>query len=315
MSHTAQKKDISDPQVIEIFCQSVISLERLNYLYLLTVADICATSPVVWNGWKDNLLKTLYHRAQHYFEKQPQHDDQQKATLAHFNADEQQRLIAFWTSLSNTHYQQQQSTDDLLRHARLWLESNQTLPVASLAPSQVKGVTSLLIFADDQPGAWLILTATFDQAKLNIVDAKLYTNSQRQALIELKFLSPKHWSHNEQSNWLEQLLTSMRQQQLPQTPFFQKPNSRQQQFSIKTRVNINRMVDHSEVSLISRDRPGLLYRCALVFHQQGINLISARISTAGLRVEDVFLMRNRHGKALSDDEAEALAPALEQALT
>lgn len=314
MSHTAQKKDISDPQVIEAFCQSVMSLERLNYLYLLTVADICATSPVVWNGWKDNLLKTLYHRAQHYFAKQPQHDDQQKAMLARFNSDEQQRLTHLWTSLADTHYQQQQTADDLLRHAQVWLESTHPLPIASLAPSPVKGVSSLLIFADDHPGAWLILTAAFDQAKLNIVDAKLYTNNQQQALIELKFLSPKHWSEDEQNTWLQRLLYSLHQHQLPTTPFFQKPNSRQQQFSIKTQVNINRLTDHSEVSLISRDRPGLLYRCALVFHELGINLISARISTAGLRVEDVFLMRNRDGKALSDEEAKALAPALEQAL-
>ncbi|HQR95509.1 MAG TPA: hypothetical protein PLF09_02805, partial [Thiotrichales bacterium] len=210
--------------------------------------------------------------------------------------------------------QQQQSADDLLRHAQLWLQTSQTLPKASLAPSQVKGVTSLLIFADDHPGAWLILTAAFDQAKLNIVDAKLYTNNQQQALIELKFLSPKHWSEDEQNAWLQQLLSNLHQHQLPTTLFFQKPNSRQQQFSIKTQVNINRQTDHSEVSLISRDRAGLLYRCALVFHELGINLISARISTAGLRVEDVFLMRNRDGKALSDEEAKALAPALEKAL-
>lgn len=314
MSHTAQKKDISDPQVIEAFCQSVATLERLNYLYLLTVADICATSPVVWNGWKDNLLKTLYHRAQHYLEKQPQHDDVQRATLSHFSHFDQLRLTQFWTSLADTHYQQQQTADDLLRHAQVWLESNQPLPIASLAPSPVKGVSSLLIFADDHLGAWLILTAAFDQAKLNIVDAKLYTNNQQQALIELKFLSPKHWSADEQDTWLQQLLTNLHRHQLPQTPFFQKPNSRQQQFSIKTQVSINQQADHSEVSLISRDRPGLLYRCALVFHELGINLISARISTAGLRVEDVFLMRNRYGQALSDDETQALASALEQAL-
>lgn len=314
MSHTAQKKDISDPQVIEAFCQSVATLERLNYLYLLTVADICATSPVVWNGWKDNLLKTLYHRAQHYLDKQPQHDDVQRATLSHFSHFDQLRLTQFWTSLADTHYQQQQTADDLLRHAQVWLESNQPLPIASLASSPVKGVSSLLIFADDHLGAWLILTAAFDQAKLNIVDAKLYTNNQQQALIELKFLSPKHWSADEQDTWLQQLLTNLHRHQLPQTPFFQKPNSRQQQFSIKTQVSINQQADHSEVSLISRDRPGLLYRCALVFHELGINLISARISTAGLRVEDVFLMRNRYGQALSDDEAQALASALEQAL-
>ncbi|MBP7900686.1 MAG: [protein-PII] uridylyltransferase [Gammaproteobacteria bacterium] len=314
MSHTAQKKDISEPEVIERFCQLVVTPERLNYLYLLTVADICATSPVVWNGWKDNLLKTLYHRAKHYFEKQPQHDDRQRATLAHFNDEEQQRLTQFWTSLANTQYQQQQSADDLLRHAHVWLDGLQPLPIASLAASEVKGVTSLLIFADDHPGAWLILTAAFDQAKFNIVDAKLYTNNQHQALIELKFLSPKHWSHNEQQDWLSQLLDNLRQHHFPKTPFFQKPNSRQQQFSIKTQAVIQQQSHHSEVSLMSRDRPGLLYRCALVFHELGFNLISARISTAGLRVEDVFLMRNQSGEALTQDEAKTLALRLEQVL-
>jgi UTP:GlnB (protein PII) uridylyltransferase len=156
--------------------------------------------------------------------------------------------------------------------------------------------------------------AAFDQAKLNIVDAKLYTNNQQQALIELKFLSPKNWSTDEQDSWLKKLLTSLNRHQLPSTPFFQKPNSRQQQFSIKTQVSIHRQTDHSEVNLTSRDRPGLLYRCALVFHELGINLISARISTAGLRVEDVFLMRNRDGKTLSAEEAQNLISALERTL-
>lgn len=306
MSHAAQKKDISDPEVIQTFCQSVTNLEQLNYLYLLTVADICATSPVVWNGWKDNLLKTLYHRAKHYFDKQPQHDNQQKTTLSHFSSDEQLRLTNFWNSLADTHYQQQQNADDLLRHAHVWLESQQPLPIASLAPSPVHGVSSLVIFAQDNPGAWLILTAAFDQAKLNIVDAKLYTSNQQQALIELKFLSPQHWSTDEQQLWLENLLANLRLQQLPQTPYFQKPNNRQQQFSIVTRVAISQHKEHSEVSLISRDRPGLLYRCASVFHELGINLISARISTAGLRVEDVFLIRSHQGDSLNDQEAQQL---------
>ncbi len=314
MSHTAQKKDISDPQVIAEFCQSVASVERLNYLYLLTVADICATSPVVWNGWKDNLLKTLYHRARHALAQQPQHDDRQRATLAHFNAEEQQRLTQLWTSLADTQYQQQQSADDLLRHAQLWLSDQHPLPIAALAPSPVQGVSSLLIFADDHPGAWLILTAAFDQIKLSIVDAKLYTNNQHQALIELKFLSPQHWTQGEQQDWLQHLLAKLRLHQLPETPHFQKPNHRQQQFTIRTQVSLNQQASLSEMTLVSRDRPGLLYRCARVFHELGINLISARISTAGLRVEDVFLLRNAHGQALTPAETEQLSSQLEMAL-
>lgn len=306
MSHTAQKKDISDPEVIHDFCQLVVNLEQLNYLYLLTVADICATSPVVWNGWKDNLLKTLYHRAKHYFDKQPQHDNQQKATLSHFSSDEQQRLTNFWNSLANTHYQQQQTADDLLRHAHVWLESQQPLPIASLAPSPVDGVSSLVVFAEDNPGAWLILTAAFDQAKLNIVDAKLYTNNQQQALIELKFLSPPYWPTDEQTTWLENLLHALKQHQLPNAPCFNKLNQRQQQFSIPTRVSVIPQESFSEVTLVSRDRPGLLYRCALVFHELGVNLISARISTAGLRAEDVFLIRNHFEKSLNDQETQEL---------
>jgi len=314
MSHTAQKKDISDPQVIEDFCRAVGNIEQLNYLYLLTVADICATSPVVWNGWKDNLLKTLYHRARHRFADLPEHGDVQCATLSQFSTCDQVSLSQLWASLAHTHYQQQQTSDDLLRHAQVWLEANHNLPTASLAPSLVKGVTSLLIYTDDQPGAWLILTATFDQAKFNIVDAKLYTTNQGQALIELKFLSPKHWSPSEQTSWLETLLDKLRQHQLPQTPLFHKPNNRQQQFSIKTYVNITSQTEHSEVSLVSRDRPGLLYRCALTFHELSMHLIAARISTAGLRVEDVFLIHNADGKALTETQAQALKFALEMAL-
>lgn len=316
MSHTAQKKDIHNRAVIQAFCQQVVQVERLAYLYLLTVADICATSPVIWNNWKDDLLKTLYHNAYHYLTQHPTSANEQALhILNEFSNEEQTAIHVLWQSLEHTPYQQQQSHQALKRHAQLWVSTPNQLPKGTLNSSPHSEVINLLLFVEDTADVWLTLTMQCGLAKLNIVSAKFYSSTQQQALIDIKLLPTKHWSHNEQQQWLEQLLTYLHQRKLPPEPKFAKPSRRQRSFRIPTHVSIQAHTHNSELTLISQDRPGLLYHCARVFHQQHIRLISAHISTAGLQAEDIFIISNDAQSALDNAQQTALTTALMQALS
>lgn len=93
-------------------------------------------------------------------------------------------------------------------------------------------------------------------------------------------------------------------------PSFHRQHSRQKHFTIKTEIEISQHNLQTEVTLISSDRPGLLFKCALVFHQQGLNLVSARISTAGMRAEDVFLLSNLSKHPLNEQQQRQLKQAL-----
>ncbi|MCI4410226.1 MAG: [protein-PII] uridylyltransferase [Thiotrichales bacterium] len=309
MSHTAQKKDISDAEVIQQFGQQVGSIERLNNLYLLTVADICATSPVVWNGWKDNLLASLYHRTLAYLQNKPKALVDAQQALLDMPKQAQEQVISIWNSLKNSPYHQQQTADDLYRHAHLFIDQ-QTLPKIGMRPTPVQGVCSLTIYAEDIHGEWLMITAACDQAKLDIVEARVYTTNDGHVLIDLKFLSPLHWSTADQAEFIHALSNSLKCDDMTVSPHFHRQHSRQKHFTIKTEIDINQHNLQTEVTLISSDRPGLLFKCALVFHQQGLNLVSARISTAGMRAEDVFLLSNLSKQPLNEQQQRQLKQAL-----
>lgn len=314
MSQTAQKKDINDPQVVAKFCQQVNSITRLNYLYLLTVADISATSPIVWNAWKDSLLQTLYHNSLAYLQQQPVQAPSRASTqlLAQLSVTQQQQLQAFWDAFATSRYWQQQTPASLNRHARLWLAESHTLPKVELSQTSSAEVLNLLVICTEQPQVWLTLTMACGLAKLNIVSAKLYRSQDHLLLIELKLLLKQKWSASAQLNWLQQLKQHLNEQSLPPVAHYAKRSRRQQAFKVATHIHIQTQGADSELTLVTRDKPGLLYHCALAFQQRQIQLISAHITTVGIQAEDVFLIRNAQQCPLDADEAQKLIDVLTQ---
>jgi [protein-PII] uridylyltransferase len=299
MSQTAQKQDLSDPIVIQRFCDKVGTPERLAQLYLLTVADICATSPVVWNGWKDNLLRDCYRRSLRHMQHQKNETlaDTQLA-LTSFTEHQKAHIETIWNTLDTASYRLHQSTDDLIRHAHLLLQD--PLPALNMQPSGVKGVCTLTLFTHDHLDSWLTITAACDRARLNILDARLYTTTQAQLLIDLKFLHPINWSEDDQQQWLSQLKQQLTPNAHASIPCFYAPSQRQKHFTIDTQIKLNNQ--HSQhsttLTLVTRDQPGLLFQCAQVFHSHQLKLVSARISTAGIRAEDTFHLTNQDNQPI-----------------
>lgn len=291
MSHTAQKQDITDPDVIAYFAEQVGTVERLTCLYLLTVADICATSPVVWNGWKDNLLQSLYQRTRAWLTNTPRIEQQAWQQLEHLSDEQKIKVQPIWQNLSHTYYLQQEPVQ-LQQQAR-FLANITSLPHIQLLNATINDMVNLLIYTQHKSDVWLKTTVICDAMGLNIVDAHLYTTDDQHSLMSLHLMQTKHSDQAQYDYWLTQLRDCLLDNACPIAPQSHPlVASRQRSFQVNTRVNLlpTTKAHSCELHLITRDQPGLLLRCAQYFHKQQLALTAAKISTAGVRAEDVFYL-------------------------
>ena len=185
MSMTAQRKDLSDPDVIHEFATLVGSMERLNYLYLLTVADIRATNPSMWNTWKDSLLKQLYtatHRTLHRGLDNPvdkTHKLQRVQTEAHKILIrlglQQQTIDKVWQNLE-TDYFLRYSIDEAVWHTIAISSCNANdFPLVFLRPQNQRGSVEVFLYTEDKQALFYQSTAVLDQLGLTILDARIIT--------------------------------------------------------------------------------------------------------------------------------------------
>jgi len=307
MSHSAQKKDISDNEVIAQFSQTVGTLDKLTTLYLLTVADICATSPVGWNGWKDNLLSHLYRQTRNHLQHQTQ-ENSRNLVLSSVAPEQQAKLEHIWQCLEASHYYQKQQLEDLMRHARLFTQ-NHRLPYVQLESTSANDVCSLSLYTDNRADIWLKTTAACESMRLNILEARVYSSNDAHLLIDLKFLHLTHWSDNEREHWLEQLTSSLATGEPFTSNISQHPlPNRQKHFSVPTSIALkpNSNATLTELYLSTRDKSGLLFQCAQVFYRHHLSLIAAKISTEGIRADDTFLLTDNAGKAIALERYDAI---------
>lgn len=314
MSHTAQKQDISDPDVIAQFSQTVDTLEKLRYLYLLTVADICATSPVGWNGWKDNLLAHLYKQTRNHLQHQTQENNRSQV-LSSVALENQAKIETIWQSLEQSHYYQKQQVEDLMRHAQLFTQNK--LPYSLLESTSAKDVCSLTLYTDNRADIWLKTTAACEAMRLNILEARVYTADNARLLIDLKFLHPAHWSDKERLGWLENLRQTLASTEAYTANVTHLPlPNRQKHFSVPTQIALNQSknAQHTELHLSTRDKSGLLFQCAQIFYQHKLSLLAAKISTEGIRADDTFLLLNDQAHPIETTHYERIKADLLQAL-
>ncbi len=160
MSMTAQRKDIGDPDVIHQFAQTVGSIEYLNYLYLLTVADIRATNPELWNGWKDALLKELYsatHTTLHRGLQNPitltdrllENKKEAKDELIKLGISEP-TILSSWQHAEDDYFLRY-SADEIAWHTIAIASSKEDeLPLVLLRPQTQRGSAEVFVYARNE---------------------------------------------------------------------------------------------------------------------------------------------------------------------
>jgi [protein-PII] uridylyltransferase len=310
MSTVAQSRDLSDRRTIENFAAVVQSLERLKLLTILTTADIRAVGPGVWNGWKAQLLRTLYYetepvltggfsevnRAQRVAQAQAEF----RAELKDWPAAPLDGYIArlypaYWLKVDLPHK---------LAHARFVREletAGKTL-ATSVGFDAVRGVTELTVFAPDHPWLLSIIAGACALAGANIVDAQIYTTTDGHALDTIS-VSREFERDEDEARRAARIGDSIEKAlrgelKLPDVVAKRAPpKGRLKAFAIEPEVTINNQwsARYTVVEVTGLDRPGLLYELTTTLSKLNLNIASAHVATFGERVVDVFYVTDLLG--------------------
>lgn len=309
MSATAQRKDIEDPDVVREFAELVGSVERLNYLYLLTVADIRATNRNLWNSWRDSLLKQLYHSTRQWLEhteqqaKSTQEKSYKKYQQALDELTEQgfnpQDISILWQDYGLDYFLRH-SVDEIVWHTRNRLADPAIEPMIIVRQHNEPSTLELFIFSRDRRGLFAAMTSTLEQLQLNILDAKINTTDEGNTLntFIVNGASQRHEDivkamHKQLARG--ELTTGYKPQIMPRTSRL---------FKTEPTINFaaNQQQNHTVMELYTHDRPGLVSAVAQVLVSQNLQLINAKLTTLGDQVEDVFFITNDDDNALSEEE-------------
>jgi [protein-PII] uridylyltransferase len=314
MSMTAQKLDVTDPEVVRAFAARVGSERRLIALYLLTVADIRGTSPKVWNAWKAKLLEDLFHATRAVITAGaagvPVHD-----SLAE-RAREAQRLLrlyavpdgaeqALWRYLDSPYFQRH-TADEIAWHARhLYWRVQGTKPVVKARLARDGAGLQVLAYLPDQRELFARMCGFFGRAGLSILEAKVHTTRHNYALDTFVVHDPGNplAAYRETIQYVEYELTERLTDAHPLEPPAEGRISRQlRHFPLTPDIQIfpDDKGTHYILEVVAGDRAGLLARIAYVLAKANVNVASAKINTLGERVEDVFLI---DGARLHDEQA------------
>ncbi len=317
MSQTAQRQDISDPDVVWQFAQQVGDQEHLDNLYLLTVADMRGTSPAVWNAWKGRLLSQLHSATTRLLRRgiaqpidlAPHVADLRREALAGLKDSgiAEDHIERFWQDL-DADYFLPYDAESLAWHARTIAGAAASeLPIVVARWLPELGGSEFLIYSPDRDDLFAILTAGFDRLNLSIVDARIHTLRNGFALDTFVVLDHAGQPVSDPRQLL-QLQLALRAQLLDPKPGRDPhgaPLARTlKHFPIETRASFTPSPkgNLTIMEVVAQDRPGLLYQVALALSHCRVNLVAAKVSTYGERAEDVFFVNTRDGKPLTDAE-------------
>jgi len=311
MSYTGFQRDLQDPKTIQDFAALVQSPERSRLLLVLTVCDIRAVGPNVWNGWKAALLRQIYYAAEEVLsggtlsggrtERAKQAQAEAARLLPDWSPEERDRIFgygypAYWLSFdAATHARHA----DLMRRAA---RDNSPLMVEHRV-DPVRAVTEVTIYTQDSPGLFWRIAGAMALTGANIVDAKIFTMANGMALDTFAIQDTEGGAFERPdklarlSARIEQSLSG--QLRIAEQLERQKPNypTRANVFTVAPRVLLdnNASNTHTVVEVNGRDRPGFLYLVTRTLSQLNLQISSAHVTTYGERAVDVFYVKDLFG--------------------
>ncbi|HBH36448.1 MAG TPA: [protein-PII] uridylyltransferase, partial [Gammaproteobacteria bacterium] len=315
MSMTAQRKDIEDPSVIHEFARQVETPERLDYLYLLTVADMRATNPKRWNSWKGSLLGQL-HRSTHLalttdIDAQTRNarqiaQNKQQALQQLRQRYVESKITTHWASLSDNYFLQN-SVDGIVWQTSLLLDhAGQTTPQLHIITNDSHGGSEILIIDRDRDNLFAITTGLLDQLGLNIMHARIETAGNGITISSFVVLEEdgSAVAGEIRESEIKQRLLQRLQAPAPLAVSSSDFRSRESRhFDVETRISFSQ--DESKqrtiMRIVTADRPGLLAKIGLAFSKCNIRLYSAKIATIGADVDNSFFITDSNSQPLSDE--------------
>jgi [protein-PII] uridylyltransferase len=323
MSGVSQRRDLEDPQVIRDFADLVQDERHLAYLLLLTVADMRATNPELWNDWKGLLLGTLYRATASELQREERQirdlpqliADKQHFVMEKITSVDQPRARALWQHLSGPYFLRY-TEDELLWHCQEILAHKSRKTLVAVRPHAPEG-SEILIYGSDRPGLFQQITGALDRQSLNIIDARIDTSEDGRAIDTFLVIDNSHaFAHSAQAHAdLGAELRAIIEGETTSKPRFgpRHRDPRHRFFAnipAEIRVDNHALPRYTLLEVRATDQLGLLYQVGEALRALQLNIHGAKVSTFGERVEDTFFILNERGRKLTDAQAKALTQTL-----
>ena len=315
MSQVAQRQDIHDPEVVQRFARQVGDPERLDHLYLLTVADMRATSPKVWNVWKDRLLTELHAATLRTLRRGEATPLDVEARLTDLQRDarvlldqagvDPARVAEHWARLEPEYFLRHDAGAIAWHTEQIVNTPASALPLIATRYHPDAGGTEVLIYTADRDDLFVVTTGGFDRLNLTIMDARIHTTGFGFALDTFVVLDHAMQPLTEERA-LATLADGLRAQLLAPQPgrdFRQALLPRAlKHFPIATHVAFRAAANGQQtvMEVQAQDRPGLLHQVACALQQCQARLVTAKVATYGERAEDYFFITDRNGAPITD---------------
>ncbi len=330
MSAVSQRKDISDPEIIQQFAEHVGDQNHLDYLFTLTVADINATNPTLWNAWRGSLLRQLYTETGRALRRGLENPVDKQAWIEKnraiatellegrgFTPDE---LDQVWQERGEEYFLRERSEDIAWHTEAIAGHHNTDKPlvlVRSSSDSSVANTTQIFIHARSRSQLFSLICAELEQLDLSVHDARIYNANDGMSLDTFYVLSSDGQPIAEDGARLNHIRNhlehSLANDSLYPDIVARRTPRQMKSFSIptKTSMSVDEIKNTSVLEVASPDRPGLLARIGKIFVDFNIELQAAKIQTLGERVEDVFFITDSEQQPITDPE---LCAAIQHAI-
>ncbi|MFO1507771.1 MAG: [protein-PII] uridylyltransferase [Lysobacterales bacterium] len=322
MSVTAQRQDITDPAIVHRFASHVGDCERLDHLYLLTVADIAGTNPKLWNAWKASLLADLYVATRYALRaglESPPHVSERMASCRDAaatilvsqgmaRADAAGVLDAFPGATFLRH-----RPESIAWQARALAGHRGNGPVVAVEPRSNRGVTELFVSTADRDGLFAAIAAVLDRLRFSVVEARVLTAPDQRAFDSFVLLDADTQEPVGDAraaalrHELEAVLSAPRlearlvRHNLPRRlRHFQRPPG----------IEFRDEGAATQLAFVYANQPGLLARLAQALREARVRVRDARIATFGDRAEDFFLLTDENDRPLDERARESVRAAL-----
>jgi len=315
MAKTAQRKDLNDPEVINYFATRIGDVMHLQYLYLLTVADICGTNPKLWNSWKSSLLADLYDKTLHALRRGLENPIDKADRVVEVKREALQLLgtssingmeiESFWAALGEDYFIRYTPAEIAWQTRAMASTSEDQLPLIAIQPEGDKGGTRIFIYMRDHDNIFSRTTMALDLLRLNIVDARIITSNHGYTLDTFIILEENDElvKGGERTtairNKIRQELIHLDQ---PARTVSRMENRQLKHFPIATTVNFSQDEGNNRTVLevTTSDRVGLLSRIGMAMESCATRLQNAKISTYGEKVEDIFFITDHNNQMITE---------------
>ncbi|MDP4532765.1 [protein-PII] uridylyltransferase [Marinobacter salarius] len=330
MSMTAQRKDISDPDIIHGFARAVPSQVHLDYLYVLTVCDISATNPKLWNTWRASLLRQLYIETKRALRRGSETpvDRQEwvRATqseareILHAQNMTDEQIDGIWETLDEDYFLQDSTVDIAWQTAAIIRHGDDPDPLVLIRDTRggpTDGYSQIIIYMSDRIDLFAATTAVLEQLNLNIVDARISSSEGPFSISSYIVLDekgkPLGIDPARKDRVRVRLIEELDDPEDYPDIIHRRTPRQLKHFAFPTEVTFSNdtINQRTVMEVITPDRPGLLARVGQVLLEHRVRLTNAKIATLGERVEDVFFVTDEHGEQISDP---AVCQALQQDL-